>query len=126
MNPMQFLYALSPATWLRIAIVSLLLALACLAVLMGYRINITLVAPPAKPAAASAALPAVNLPSAPRIVPPQAVQTHALAPNGTLDPHAEFLPVTEFDDKVEQPAYVLPPPVAPVGLLDPNWEGKAP
>lgn len=126
MNPMQFLYALSPAAWLRIAIASLLLALACVAVLLGYRINVTFVTPSAKPPTASPAPQVPNLPSAPRIVPPQTVQTHALAPDGILNPHAEFVPVTEFEDTVQQPAYVLPLPVAPVGLLDPNWKGNTP
>jgi hypothetical protein len=125
-DPMQFLYSLSPATWLKIAIGSLLLALACLAVLMGYRINISLVAPPAKPSAPGKPQLAANLPSAPLIAPPSEGQTQALAPEGILDPLTEFKPVTTFEDSVIKPNYVLPPALAPLGLLDPDWTGAAP
>ncbi len=123
---MQFLYALSPATWLKIAIASLLLALACLAVLMGYRINISFVAPPPKARPASPAPLAASRPSASSFLPPQTAQTNALAPERILDPYAEFKPVTEFDDTIPDTRAAIPPPVAPAGLLDPSWKGEAP
>lgn len=141
-NPMRFLYLLSPAAWLKIAIGSLLLGGVALWFLAGYRINITRVAPEPKapPLAESqsasifASAGAENRPgiaSAPpaHIVmpaPPNTAQNQAIAPEGILDQYAEFAEVLEFDDTALKPDFVLPDAVAPPALLDPNWNGNAP
>ncbi len=138
--PMRFFYLLAPATWLKIALVSLLLASASLWYLTLYRIRIDTVpmvsaskvasvagssketsAPPA--ASAASALPAPPPALAP---PPTTAQNQAIAPDGILDPYAEFAAFSDFDDSKVQSGFVLPDPVAPPLLLDPNWNGNPP
>lgn len=138
---MRFFYLLSPATWLKIAIASLLLASVSLWYLAGYRIKISRVsAPLASPPHASAnhaanngtgndasaiSTPASPLPTA-LAAPPGMAQNHAIAPEGILDQYAEFADIGELDDSKIKPDFVLPDPVAPPSLLDPNWNGNPP
>lgn len=146
---MRFFYLVSPATWLKIAIASLLLASVSLWFLAGYRINISRVAQPQAsiPAALASAgnganhaanrsassdinasatgTPAPPLPAA-VAGPPGMTQSHAIAPEGILDQYAEFAAIGEIDDSKLKPDFVLPDPVAPPSLLDPNWNGNPP
>ena len=143
---MRFFYLLSPLTWLKIAFASLLLASASLWFLAGYRVNISRIAPASAgaPAAMASASIGANItanhdssassegvPATP--APPLAVagqpgqpQTHAIAPEGILDQYAEFAAIGEIDDSKLKPDFVLPDPVAPPSLLDPNWNGNPP
>lgn len=143
---MRFFYLLSPLTWLKIAIASLLLASVSLWFLAGYRINISRVSEP--PAGAPSAMASAShgennstsndssagsvsitgtvVPTLAVAGPPGMTQIQAIAPEGILDQYAEFAAIGEVDDSKLKPDFVLPDPVAPPSLLDPNWNGNPP
>ncbi len=116
---MDFLYQISPATWLKIGLCSLLLGGTSTWFLFGAQLGLPVLT-----------INLSNRPTNNTVTPPDpnlpVPQVHAIAPEGILDQYVEFAELLSFIDTEFQPDFVLPPAIAPIGILDPAWTGAAP
>lgn len=127
---MDFFERISLASWLKIGLASLLLALGSAWQLYGARLGLPL--PPWHAITFGTGTAANRAPLEQRAsvsgIPAQhhTHQQQAIAPEGMLDQYVEFNELVEFTDTEIKPDFVLPPAIAPLGILDPAWHGVAP
>ncbi len=123
---MHFFYQISPATWFKIGLFSLLLGCASAWYLFGSKMGMPklTINTSNKPTSDGATGPAGTTGAVSSHHTAQQLQ--AIAPEGILDQYVEFAELLAFEDSEIKPDFVLPPAIAPIGLLDPDWIGATP
>lgn len=122
---MRFFHLLSPANWLKVALISFVLACGAVWFLLSYRYPVITTKGAALLSALTSAPSAIATQPGKSISLPDATQTYSIAPPGILDQYTNFAELIAFEDTPEEAEYALPDAVTPIGLLDPTWNGAA-